>query len=134
MPVAPQPVTVVTGPKPVGAIRSPGIVILLILVTCGIYGIVYYYKTFEELRNWRGQGWSGGLYLLFTFLLPFMTFAIPWLLPAYIGRMYAEDGQPKPITGNSGWWILVPIAGGIIWLVVLQNRLNEFWASKGAQA
>ncbi|PKK86160.1 MAG: hypothetical protein CVT48_02330 [Thermoplasmata archaeon HGW-Thermoplasmata-1] len=113
-----------------GKVRKPGIVLLLMIITFGIYGIIWYYCTFEELKNWRGQGWGGVLYLVFQFLFPIPLVAIPWLIPAYIGRMYEEDGREKPITGLSGFWIFVPLAGMIIWLVKVQKRLNEFWTAK----
>ncbi len=116
--------------RPVGKVRSPFVVLILLIVTFGLYGFVYHYSTFEELRNWRGQGWSGMLYLIFQFLLPPVTIAVPWLIPAYIGRMYAEDGQTKPITGLSGFWLVLPFLGGIIWLLVCQYRMNEFWEDK----
>lgn len=124
--------TPLTGPRPVGKPRNPWMVILLSIVTLGIYGIVYYYSTFDELKNWRGQGWSGGLYLLFTFLFPFPLVAMPWLVPAYVGRMYAEDGQERPISGHTGWWVFLPILGGFIWLFRVQNCLNRFWETKAA--
>jgi hypothetical protein len=120
--------------RPVGKIRNPWVAIILMIVTFGIYAIIYWYKTFEELKNWRGEGWSGVLYLVFSFLFPFPLIAIPWLVPAYVGRMYEADGRPKPITGLHGFWVFLPIVGGIVWLVILQNRLNEFWQSKGATA
>lgn len=117
--------------RPVGKVRSPVTVILLFIVTLGIYSIIYQYSLFDELKNWRGQGWSGGLYLIFMFLFPIPLIAIPWLVPAYIGRMYAEDNQEKPITGNTGFWFLLPIFGGIVWLFKVQNNMNSFWESKG---
>lgn len=119
--------------KPVGKIRNPWMVIILSIVTLGIYGIVYMYSTLEDLRNWRGTGWSGVLYLVFTFLFPFPLIALPWLLPSYVGNMYEADGQAKPITGMSGFWVLVPIIGGIIWILMVQGKMNDFWASKGAK-
>ena len=120
------------GNRPVGRCRSVGIVILLYLVTFGIYPIIWLYSTFNEMNQYRGQGWSGGLYLLFEFLFPFPLVATPWLIPAYVGRMYAEDNRQKPITGMSGFWIFVPFVGGFIWIAKIQGALNEFWASKGA--
>ena len=53
-----------------------------------------------------------------------------FLLPSYVGRTYAENGQSKPITGLSGLWALVPLVGGLIWFVVVQSHLGAFWASK----
>jgi hypothetical protein len=120
--------------RPVGKERSPVAVILLAIVTLGIYAIIYNYCTFEELKNWRGQGWSGMLYLLFQFLFPFPLIALPWLVPAYVGRMYAEDRQEKPISGLTGFWPFLPIIGSIVWLVKVQNNLNRFWQLKSLPA
>ena len=119
--------------KPIGKVRNPWSVLILSIITFGIYGIIYMYKTFDEMKNWRGQGWSGTLYLVFQIIFPPPIIALPWLLPAYVGRMYAEDGKEKPITGLAGFWVFVPFIGGIILLFKVQNRLNEFWKSKGAK-
>jgi len=119
--------------KPVGKPRGFWMTILLMVITFGIYGIIFYYCTFEELRNYRGQGWSGVLYLLFMFLF-FPLLAVPWLIPAYVGRLYSEDEQPKPISGWSGFWVLLPLIGIFIWLYLWLKHLNAFWLSKGAQA
>jgi len=120
------------GARPVGKCRSAGTVNLLFLVTFGIYPLIWYYSTFKELHDYRGQGWSGGTYLLFQFLFPFPLIANPWLIPAYVGRMYAEDNRQPPIDGMSGFWIFVPLAGMFIWIIKVQNALNDFWQSKGA--
>ena len=61
-----------------------------------------------------------------------VSIAIPWLLPAYVGRAYVETGQPRMISGLSGFWIFVPFVGGIIWLCVVQSKLNDLWRSQGA--
>ncbi len=122
--------------RPLGKIRNPLVVILLMLVTFGIYGIFYYYFTFEELHRFRGQGWSGGLALVFI-LIPIVnvvSVAIPWLIPAYVGRAFVETGQQRPISGLSGFWIFVPFVGGIIWLCVVQGKLNGFWQTQGVVA
>ncbi len=111
--------------RPVGKVRNPVAVILLTLVTLGIYEIIFNYCTFEELKNWRGM-----LYLLFQFLFPIPLIALPWLIPAYVGRMYAEDQREKPIPGVTGFWTLLPIIGSIVWLVKVQNNLNRFWDLK----
>ncbi len=76
--------------KPVGKIRNPWMVFLLSVVTLGIYGIVWYYSIFEELKNWRGQGWSGIVFILFFLFFGIALIAIPWLIPAYIGRRHCQ--------------------------------------------
>jgi hypothetical protein len=119
---------------PIGKCRSPGMVILLSIVTLGIYQIIWRYSMFEELYQYRRTGWSGGLALVFTFvpILNMVGLAIFWLLPGYIGDLYQEDGRQKPITGLHGFWIFLPIAGIFIWIAGIQSRMNEFWMSKGA--
>lgn len=124
-----SPSTTVTT-KPVGKIRNPWVVFILSIVTLGIYAIIWCYSIFEELRNWRGQGWSGIVFILLFLFLGIALIAIPWLIPAYIGRMYEEDGKTKPITGLTGFWVLLPIIGGIVWIFKVQNNLNAFWEAK----
>ena len=126
------PATVMTTTinKPIGKIRNPWTVLILSIVTLGIYGIVWHYCIFEELKNWRGQGWSGTVFIIFFLIFGIALIAIPWLIPAYVGRMYEEDGKTKPITGLTGFWVLLPIIGGIIWILKVQNNLNAFWGAK----
>ena len=119
--------------RPLGKPRNPFVVLILGIVTLGIYALIWQYSIFEELRNWRGQGWSGIIFLLLFLFFGVALIAVPWLLPAYIGRMYEEDGKAKPITGLSGFWVLLPLIGGIVWLFKVQNTLNRFWESKGAR-
>lgn len=118
----------------IGKPRNALVVLLLSIITLGIYGIVWYYLTFHELKRFRGEGWSGGLALVFI-LVPFVnivSIAIPWLLPAYVGRAFVESGQQRPISGLSGFWIFVPFIGGLIWFFVVQGKLNQLWRSQGA--
>lgn len=116
--------------KPVGKIRNPWVVLILSIVTLGIYSIIWYYSIFEELRNWRKQGWNGIIFLLLFLFFGVALIAIPWLIPAYIGRMYEEDDKIKPISGLTGFWVLLPIIGGIVWIFKIQNNLNTFWEEK----
>jgi hypothetical protein len=116
--------------RPIGRQRGILFVILMSIFTLGIYSIYWYYTTFEMLKDYRKQGVSG----IVGVLLAFVIVSI-FLLPAYVGRMYNEDGNPNnPVSGLSGFWVLVPYAGSIIWLYKIQNALNQFWASKGAPA
>jgi len=38
------------------------------------------------------------------------------------------------VTGLTGFWVLIPIVGGIIWVVKVQGWLNKFWVAHGAPA
>ena len=114
--------------RPIGRQRGILFVILMSIFTLGIYSIYWYYTSFEMLKNYRKQGVNG----IVGTLLAFVIVSI-FLLPAYVGRMYNEDGkQDNPVSGLSGFWVLVPYVGSIIWLYKVQTALNQFWASKGA--
>ena len=110
----------------VGRHRNPWAIILWMILTLGIYGLYWIYISFAEVHARRGKGVSGLVGLLLA-LIPVSIF----LLPSYIGDMYAEDGKAKPLTGLTGLWALVPLVGSVVWLFKVQNRLNEFWAMAG---
>jgi hypothetical protein len=113
--------------RPIGQQRGTGFAIVMSIVTIGIYAIYWIYKSYKEVNAYRGQGVHpvAGVLLCLIWVGYF-------LLPAYIGRMYQEDGKPNPVSGQTGLWILVPYAGTFIWLWKCQEALNTFWASKGA--
>lgn len=122
-----------------GKPRGVGVVIVLAIFTLGIYTLYWIYKSFAEVRRWRGEGVGGFVGLLLS-LVPVAIF----LLPSYVGRMYKEDLVAKgedpvhaarnvPITGWSGFLTLIPFLGGFIWLAKVQGRLNAFWEGKQFQ-
>jgi uncharacterized membrane protein YhaH (DUF805 family) len=113
--------------RPVGRQRGVGTVILLLLVTFGIYGLYWIYITFAELQAHRGEGVSGIVGLLLA-LVPVSIF----LLPSYVGRMYAERGLDRPMTGWTGLWALIPLIGSIVWVIKVQGALNRYWESQTA--
>ena len=113
----------------IGTVRSPVAVILLTLITLGIYGLYWQYSVFKDLKEYTGEGIGGGLALLFAFLVGIVNI---FLLPVEIGGMYRRDGQEAPVTGVTGCWIFLPLVGWFIWLVKVQGRMNEFWESHTA--
>jgi predicted tellurium resistance membrane protein TerC len=116
--------------KALGQPRGIGFGILMMIVTIGIYGYYWSYKTFEELKNYRNQGIGGALGLILMFVGG--SIAIPFIAGSEVGSLYAEDGREKPVSGITGLWILLPLIGAIIWFVKVQGALNNFWHSKGA--
>lgn len=110
--------------RPVGRHRGVGTVILLMIVTFGIYGLYWIFITFAELQAHRDEGVSGIVGLLLA-LVPVSIF----LLPSYIGNMYADAGKPKPMTGLTGLWALVPLVGSLVWIIKVQGALNRYWGS-----
>jgi hypothetical protein len=76
----------------VGRHRNPWAILLWMVLTLGIYGLYWIYISFAEVGGRRGKGVSGLVGLLLA-LIPVSVF----LLPSYIGDMYAEEGKAKPI-------------------------------------
>jgi hypothetical protein len=116
-------------PGPVGKVRSPLVVVLLSIVTIGIYGLYWNYKTFQEMKDYSGNGIGG---LLGLILGLFCGIIMVFVLPSEVAGLYTQEGQKAPISAATGLWNLLPILGGFIWLWKVQGRLNDFWSSKGA--
>ncbi len=124
----PQPVGVV--PQTVGGpYYEPWIVILLMIVTCGIWGIFWTYRTNEDLKKYTADGLGGVLGVVIYILL---SVVLMFTIPSEIEKMYQRDGRQSPVSPLWGLWFLLPIIGNIIWYLKVQSALNEFWISKGA--
>jgi len=112
-----------------GKVRKPLNVLLLMMVTLGIYGLFWYYNTFEELKRYRSQGVGGVLGLILSI---FCGIIVIFLLPAEVAGLYEGAGREAPVSAPTGLWVLLPFVGGIVWLFKVQGRLNDFWTSVGA--
>ena len=126
---SPPPLPALTGN--VGQPRGPGITLLLMIVTLGIYGIVWEYFVFEENKKWSGQGIGGLVAILLGLVCGVINI---FLLPGEIKSIYEADGRESPVTPLLGLWILLPLIGSIIWFWKCQTAINDFWVSKGATA
>jgi hypothetical protein len=114
----------------VGNTRSIGLSILWFVLTLSIYGIIWTYKTQEEIKRYSGNGIGGVLGLVIYILLSPVTF---FIVPSEIRYMYEDlDGQTSPVRGTTGLWFLLPLIGNIVWFVKVQGALNRYWESKGA--
>ena len=109
-----------------GHVRNPVAVILLSIITIGIYALYWEYASFKELKEYSREGIGGWLGLLFAILLSIVN---AFLLPLEVGRLYTRTGRPAPVSALTGFWVLIPIVGGIIWVVKVQGRLNDYWES-----
>ena len=121
--------TAMTGGAGTGRIRGPWMVILLSIVTLGIYGLYWQYETFKEMKNYTGQGIGGAIALVFAILLSIVN---AFLMPSEVGHLYAAEGRVQPVSGATGFWVLLPIVGGIIWVLKTQGSLNRYWEAHGA--
>jgi Domain of unknown function (DUF4234) len=114
----------------VGETRSIGLCFVWFILTVGIYGIYWVYKTHEEIKRYSGNGIGGVLGIVIYLLISPVTF---FVVPSEVRYMYEDlDGGTSPVRGIYGLWILLPILGPIIWFVQVQGALNRYWESKGA--
>jgi hypothetical protein len=135
---ASQPDAIVQPPLPAARAGSPGplgkprgvlFVIVLSIITIGIYHLYWYYASFEEMKRHTGNGIGGILGLLIAIVFN----PINWfVMPSEVGSMYRNDGRQAPMTGWTGLWILLPLVGWFVWTVKVQRALNRYWESKAA--
>jgi Na+/proline symporter len=121
-----------TGPP--GQQRGVGFVILLTIVTLGIYSLYWVYKTQEEMKQHTGDGLGGVLGLVIWILIGAVS---AFVIPSEVGKMYQKDGRQPPVTGWTGLWLFpfgFLIIPAIVWFVKVQGSLNAYWESKGATA
>jgi Domain of unknown function (DUF4234) len=129
--------TTATASPPSGPLGKPrGIlfVLLISLITLGIYTLYWAYKTQEEMKQHTGDGLGGVLGLVVWIIInPVSAFVIP----SEIGKMYARDGREPPVTGWTGLWLFpfgILIIPAIVWFVKVQRALNRYWESKSSTA
>jgi hypothetical protein len=116
---------------PVGKVRNPVTVILLSIVTLGIYSLWWQYTEFKEMKDHTGNGLGGAVGLLIAI---FLFIVNAFLLPSEISNMYASEGGQSPVKTATGWWVFLPIAGIFIWLYKVQTAINQHWEMHGASA
>jgi hypothetical protein len=116
---------------PIGEPRGVGFVILLSIVTFGIYHFYWVYKSLEEMKRHTGEGIGGVLGLVIAILLGVVIW---FVLPSEVGRMYRDDGREGPMTGWTGLWLFLPIVGWFVWTIKIQGALNRYWESKAVAA
>ena len=114
-----------------GQPRSVGVCILLFIITFGFYGWYWAYKTQEEMKRETGEGLGGVLGLVVWILVSFVS---AFVIPSEVGKMYSKAGQPPPVNGWTGLW-LVPfgifLIPAIVWFVKVQGALNGYWPTAG---
>lgn len=118
---------------PVGKVRGTGLVILLEIITLGIYGLYWFYATHDEIHRHSGRGVGGGIGLLIAVLAGVIS---SFILPKEIGELYEARGEVAPVTAATGLWSVLGaliIIGPLVWLVKTNGALNNYWRSLGAR-
>ncbi len=109
-------------------VRGPVWVAVWSLVTFGIYGIYWAYKSHDEIKKHSGVGVGGVVGLVIWIVISIVSI---FIIPSEVRQMYEKDGRESPVRGTTGLWNLLILIGTIIWLVKVQRALNRYWESKG---
>jgi len=116
-----------------GRIRPTGMIILLVVVTFGIWAFVYYFQVFEEMRRHSGRGLGGVWGLVIAILAGVVP---PFLLSHEVGQLYERRGRQAPVSGLTGLWFfpgMLILVGPFVWFVKTNRALNEYWQGLGVR-
>jgi hypothetical protein len=116
-----------------GKIRGTGMCIFLSVITFGIYTLVWWYSTHEEMKRHTGQGMGGGLALVLAFLVGIV---MPYITSSEIGSMYERAGMRKPVSGATGLWYFPGVfilVGPLVWFIKTNGALNAYWRAQGVR-
>jgi uncharacterized protein DUF4234 len=122
---APQPAAGQRGP--IGTPTNTTQVFILALVTCGIYGVYWMYKQFEELKQHTGEGLGGAVGALLS-----LFWVGYFLLPGEVQKAYEAEGRQSPVEIIEALWLFVPIYGMYRYFNKVGGALNDYWIAKGA--
>jgi len=126
---APIPVkATIVRDTPCGERREVVLTLVLMFLTCGIYGLVVMYKMGDEINRHLGRNeLNPGMDLLLTFLTcGFWSWYVMYRYPKALQDMVMEEGGPK--TDLVLPCILFAIFGmGIVSFLILQGELNKHW-------
>ena len=117
-----------TGPGqgPIGEQRKPWKVVVFTLITFGVYGVYWAYRSHEDIKLHTGEGIGGVLGAVIFFFAGIITL---FLLPLEIKKMYERDGRESPVSAATAAWVLL---FGFPWYIKVQRALNDYWSAKGA--
>jgi hypothetical protein len=114
-----------------GEVRSPGMVIFLSIITCGIYGIIWLYSVSKEMNYVLGYEATKPNYTFFGLLCFIFTF----LLWSQVDDALVEIDRRRGIITSKKFltWILLSILlgiGGFVMMYDVQSRLNALYEGR----
>lgn len=116
----------------VGVIREPIKVIIFSIITCGIYGLYWYYITMEDLNSCLNERRFNSAMLL---ILGIFCFPVIWYILYKIDNTVEEICASEGIAYRSNFilWLLLTLVFGVGALVALyqvQSAMNMIWENR----
>lgn len=118
MPAAPG----VHGPK--GTVRSGITSLVLGVVTCGVYQLIWYIQTMNEMAAFLGRDEPSWVKILALSIVTCGIYALVWQLTkcgALVQECQLRAGVQNP--QNHGWLYIIPYYN----VVLLTEELNKAW-------
>lgn len=117
--------------------RNPWAVLLLTVISLGIYYLVWYFKVNREMSDWGAQnevdiGTSPGMSVI-AVTLGALLIIPPWVSIWGTGKRMQLTQRAADVHGGSGlmWFVLhlVPVVS-LFAPVYLQHQLNKAWETR----
>ena len=130
---APAPARPAAARGPIGEERGVGLAIVLTVLTCGIYGLVWLYKMGDELNAHEGKGRiSPGVDVLLSLVTCGLWYIfLMYKYPSVLHDLSVEEGGP--VSDVSVICLVLALLGGIIPFggliaaAILQSEINKHW-------
>ncbi len=106
--------------------RNIAVCVILTIVTCGIYGIVWFVLMTDDMRYASGdQTLSGGMAFVLT-LVTCGIYGIYWAYKMGKASAMAKANRGMPAEDNSVLYLILQLLGlGIVNYCLIQNDLNK---------
>jgi len=113
----------------IGENRNGAIVVLLSIVTCGIYMLYWYFVIMEDINKASGeQRMNSALFLIGCIFCPPVAWIMLYQIDKNLARLARENGTHY--TENFVLWLLLTFIcgiGGIVAIFQITNGFNEIW-------
>lgn len=107
--------------------REPAMVLVYSIISCGIYGIYWWYQTMIQVNELSGKEQLNPILML---VLSIVCFPVSFYVMYVIDQTLMAEAPKKNVPYNSSFllWILLSFlagAGGIVAMFQIQTALNQ---------
>lgn len=113
-----------------GEIRSPGMMILLSIVTCSIYYYIWLWKTKDDINGLLNREEIPSYLVILAIFIPF----VDWFIWYKVHTAFEQEVCPQKSVAYSSnnflLWVLLAVLAGIgtfFAIFQIQETLNKIW-------